>query len=309
MIDADQLAYARAVDVATATGLLGASLKRVTSVELAGPCLVCGGRDRFSINSKQQVWHCRGCGKGGNVIALVQHIRGCDFREAVAFLTGGEARPTPQAPRPVVDPKNGDNRGKALTLWRRRQPVVEDDPVWRYLREARVYDGPIPTTIGHLPARGEHPPSMIAAFGLADEPEPGMLAVRDDVVRAVHLTRLAADGSGKAGTAADKVTIGHGSVGTPIVLAPPNEQLGLAITEGMEDGLSIFRATNLGVWVAGSAGRMPGLADTIPGYVECVSIFAHRDPAGERGAHELAARLVNRGVETLVKFLEATWAP
>ena len=95
---------------------------------------------------------------------------------------------------------------------------------------------------------------MIAAIGLAEEPEPGVLAIRDNAVRAVHLTRLTPDGRGKAGTAADKVTIGQGSVGTPIVLAPPNDLLGLAITEGIEDGLSVHAATGMGARAAGSAG-------------------------------------------------------
>jgi hypothetical protein len=135
-----------------------------------------------------------------------------------------------------------------------------------------------------------------------------VLAISDSAVRGVHLTRLRPDGSGKAGTAADKVTIGQGSIGTPIVLAPPNDLLALAITEGIEDGLSVHEATGLGAWAAVSAGRMPALADAVPGYVECVSIFGHRDAAGERGARELAAQLINRRVETFLKFLEARQA-
>jgi hypothetical protein len=48
--------------------------------ELVGPCPKCGtGDDRFSINVAKQLWNCRQCGKGGDVIALVQHIDNCDF--------------------------------------------------------------------------------------------------------------------------------------------------------------------------------------------------------------------------------------
>ena len=83
----------------------------------------------------------------------------------------------------------------------------------------------------------------------------------------------------------------------PIVIAPPNDLLGLAITEGIEDGLSVYQATGLGVWVAGSAGRMPGLADKVPNYIEAVTIYAHADEAGQRGANGLADALVERGVE------------
>jgi hypothetical protein len=223
--------------------------------------------------------------------------------------TAAQAQSTPTSPGPLIGRADGDNRGMALALWRRRCPVVEGGPVWRYLREARGYDGPIPATLGFLPARGKHPPSMIAAIGLADEPEPGALAIRDDVVRGVHLTRLKPDGGGKAGTAADKLTIGQGSVGTPIVLAPPNDLMGLAITEGIEDGLSVKAATGLGAWAAVSAGRMSALADVVPDYVECVTIFGHRDAAGEYGARELAGRLADRGIKTRPIFLEAGPAP
>jgi putative DNA primase/helicase len=43
-----------------------------------------------------------------------------------------------------------DGRYRALTLWRRRQPIV-GSVAERYLREARGYDGPIPATLGFLP--------------------------------------------------------------------------------------------------------------------------------------------------------------
>jgi aldose sugar dehydrogenase len=73
------------------------------------------------------------------------------------------------------------------------------------------------------------------------------------------------------------------STGWPIGIAPPNDDLGLAITEGIEDALSVQQAIGLGVWAAGSAGRMPALADKVPDYVEIVNA----DDAGRRGAHAL----------------------
>jgi putative DNA primase/helicase len=61
--------------------------------ERAGPCPKCGGADRFSINVKKQVFNCRGCKAGGDVIDLVQHLDGCDFLTACARLT---SEPPPQ---------------------------------------------------------------------------------------------------------------------------------------------------------------------------------------------------------------------
>ena len=131
---------------------------------------------------------------------------------------------------------NNERIAKVRWLWSRRLPIV-GTVAETYLRHARGYGGPLPGTLGFLPPRGVHAPAMIAAFGLAREIEPGVLAIADDAVHGVHLTRLRPDGFGKAGTESDKIMIGS-SLGCPIVLAPPNDLLGLAITEGIEDALS-----------------------------------------------------------------------
>ena len=165
--------------------------------------------------------------------------------------------------------------------------------------EARGCRGLLPPTLAYLPARDDYTPAMIAAFGLADEIEPGVIAIRDSAIRGVHLTRLRPDGSAKAGTGADKIMIGF-SVGSPIVVAPVNDLSGLAVTEGIEDALSTYMATGLGCWVAGSASRLPALADAMPRYVESITICAHSDEAGQRGARELTAALRNRPIEVRI---------
>jgi DNA primase len=47
---------------------------------------VCGGTDRFAINTSKQVFLCRQCDASGDVIAMVQHFDGCDFRSAIEQL-------------------------------------------------------------------------------------------------------------------------------------------------------------------------------------------------------------------------------
>lgn len=193
----------------------------------------------------------------------------------------------------------------ARWLWRRRHPIVGSIGEL-YLREARGYGGPLPATLGFLPSRGKHPPAMIAAFGLARETEPGVITISDQDVTGVHLTRLLPDGSGKAvfddPDQNAKIMIGF-SVGSPIVLAPPNDLLGLAITEGIEDGLSVHAATGLGVWCAGCASRMPKLVEAVPNWIDCVTVYAHADADGKRHALELADALVARGFEARVEGL------
>ena len=87
---------------------------------------------------------------------------------------------------------------------------------------------------------------MIAAFGVTAEPEPGEISISAAAVMAVHITRLALDGSGKARTNRDKIMIGAPS-GSPIALAAAAGDLaGMAITEGIEDALSVHEATGPG---------------------------------------------------------------
>jgi hypothetical protein len=119
-------------------------------------------------------------------------------------------------------------------------------------------------------------------------------------VRGVHLTRLNADGTGKADSEPKKVMIGKSS-GFPIIIAPPSDLLGMCIVEGIEDGLSIHEATGLGAWAAGSAGRMPALAGNVPSYIEVVTICADVDPAGQAGALGLAEALTTLGIETILQ--------
>ena len=72
-----------------------------------GPCPVCGGDDRFSVHSGKQVFNCRGCNVGGDIIALVQHLDGVDVKTAVYTLTGG--------PKP-----NGGGNGLARAIAKAR---------------------------------------------------------------------------------------------------------------------------------------------------------------------------------------------
>jgi hypothetical protein len=144
---------------------------------------------------------------------------------------------------------------------------------------------------------------MIAAFGTAHELVPGVLAITEDAVRAVHLTRIKDDGSGKAGGDREKIMIGR-PTGSPIVLAPITDSLGLAISEGIEDALSAHAATGLGVWAAGSASHLPSLAKAVPCHTDIVTVVADGDDTGRRSACDLANRLLARGIEVEIVTAE-----
>jgi hypothetical protein len=161
MIAAAYIERARGVRIEDEIARRGIKLKRQGS-ELVGPCPVCGGRDRFGVSIRKQVFNCRGA-IGGDVIALVQHLDGCDFVSAITTLTGDGVRirttPPPKLTKRHDD--EDDKASKATWLWSQRKPITEGTPPWLHLRK-RGYTGPIPATLGYLPPRGPHPAAMIA---------------------------------------------------------------------------------------------------------------------------------------------------
>ncbi len=265
-------------------------------------CPQCGPERRRATNQRKPVlriwrldqnfasYHCARCGMKG-------HVR-----------DGSIARIDPDAiARAKADAAERDRitrterLSRAQWLWS-RSLLLKGTIAERYLRDGRSYDGPLPATLRFLPARGDHGPAMLAAFGLASEPEPGRVEIDARDLCAVHITRLAPDGSAKAGADRDKIMVGL-SAASPIVLAPPNDLLGLAITEGIEDALSVHVATGLGAWAAGAASFLPALASTIPPCINCITILADDDPDGRRHAAELARRLgEQRRTVRLVRF-------
>ena len=286
--------FAKAVAIEDELHRRGIALKRVGR-ELVGPCPVCGGTDRFAVHLGKQLWNCRGCGKGGDVLDLVQHIDGVSLGRAVRTLTGEQIKATakPRAnPRESAQASHAEyeqrQRETARYLWSARRPIA-GTIAETYLRE-RGYGGPLPPTLAFLPARNGHPPAMIAAFAFMDECASGMLGEPDNIM-AVHLTMLKPDGSGKADVEHAKIVIGS-PAGAPIMVAPMNELGGLAITEGIEDALSVHQATGLGAWAAGSAPFMPKLVEAVArARPSCITIFADDDKTGRDNAHQLATTL------------------
>jgi DNA primase len=87
----DTVDIARTVLIEDELARRGIRLRR-QGRELVGPCPRRGGRDRFGVNVVKQIWNCRGCQKGGDVLDLVQHVDGCEFLDAVETLSGHRPR-------------------------------------------------------------------------------------------------------------------------------------------------------------------------------------------------------------------------
>jgi hypothetical protein len=194
--------------------------------------------------------------KAGDTRLLTHCFAGCTARDILAVLhqrglLDRSRRSTVRKARTRTRSSSADTpfREKAQHeiahwLWSRRQSII-GSVADVYLKDVRgIHMLPLPT-LAFLPAHGDHPPALIAAFGMAEEIEPGIIAAKR-TVSAVHLIKLRADGSGKADIKPNKITIGSPG-GLPIVLAPPNDLMALAITEGIEDALTLREALGVGV--------------------------------------------------------------
>jgi hypothetical protein len=275
----------------------------------------------FFVNDQKGFYHDFSSGKHGDIFNFVMETEGLPFRDAVdqlaamAGLTPQKARQEQKRDphREQREQRERDRRAaereeqqqrdeairaeKAAGLWSMRKRITPGTPVDLYLRK-RGFTGVIPPTLAWLPASEKYGPSMIAAFGLCTEIEPQVIEAPVEV-HGVHITNLDTAGN-KAAIETIKTMFGP-SKGLPITLLAPNDLLGMAITEGLEDGLTVLQMNGYAVWCAGDAGRMPALAPVVPWYIECVTIFAHADHAGERNAYELADALDQRGIEVFIE--------
>ncbi len=102
--------------------------------ELVGPCPVCGGRDRFGVNLRKNVFHCRGSGRGGDAIALVEYLDGADFLAACEWLTG---HPPPRGEGTRASEEELAAREKARREHEEQQRIEAED--YREKERQRLY--------------------------------------------------------------------------------------------------------------------------------------------------------------------------
>ena len=142
-------------------------------------------RDRdpsFVVYAEQESFHCFGCGRGGDVITLVEAIEGVDFRAAVERLTAGRPPPAhgpgPAAagPAPAPAPAGRRDAGRARRAGRGGRPLRPPAPA----------DA---TALAYLRARGLDAATIARhrlglAGGLAGRARPAPPAARARSVRA-----------------------------------------------------------------------------------------------------------------------------
>src|SRR5262249_16316091 len=151
----------------------------------------------WRIDASFVTYHCARCGESGHVL--------------------DRSAPPPDPVRLAAARAEATERERIaaaerleLSRWLWRQSGTSGGTLAEvYLPEGRGYGGLLPRTVRFLPARDEHGPAMIVGFGITSEPEPGRLELDPRALTGVHLTRLRADGLGKADGEGTKIMIGR----------------------------------------------------------------------------------------------------
>ncbi len=228
-------------------------------------------------------WRDEASNDKGDVLKLIQYIHGTDLKEALAWARGwlgladmppaqkrerlvqAQARERAEAQREAQ--RLLDDRGRAKGAWLHCRPSLLGTPAETYLagRGIRLASLPRqPRALRFSAAQKHHEsnaswPAIVAGMTGAD-----------GAFVAIHRTFLARDGSAKApidparkiwprfkGTGA-AVHLWRGETGLPVAEAHSKGLWDtLAITEGIEDGLSLAIACpELRVWCAGTLGNI-----------------------------------------------------
>lgn len=277
---------------------IGLSAQHLTGKH--GACPICkGGKDRFRFDDKngEGTYICSHCGAGDGV-KLAMETQGWDFKEAVQQIEEhiGSSPFIMSKPAPTDEQKR-----KALrALWKRSGPVVEGDPVSKYLRGRGIDMNPPADLLTALNCRYQ---------GDSVSHHRAMLAMIRDVAgkpTSLHRTYLTNDGHKADVESVRRLMPGKLEPGCAVRLTPVAETLGIA--EGIETAMSATILTGVPCWAALNTSLLE--LWELPEGVKKVVIFADNDAnfAGEKAAYQLAFKLVSkrRGVVQEIKVPETT---
>lgn len=147
---------ARSTDILEVATEMGAVLRR-SAGEYVGPCPRCNGTDRFAVKPSEAVYNCRGAG-GGDVIALVMHVRDVPFMEAVEIINGEPPPRRDTQVRPVDHEIQRERREERRDVEIGRQEAEREKQGRNADRAARIFNqsSPIAGTLAeaYLRRRG-----------------------------------------------------------------------------------------------------------------------------------------------------------
>ena len=267
-----------------------------------GPCPMCGGRDRFRFDDRDQrgTYFCSGCGAGDGV-ALAMGVTGLSFRDVAREVEriAGMVRPTPAKAE-----RSDDGKIAALRrAFRESTPIERGDEAYRYLagRGLALYD--LPESIRLHPDMPYWDGGAVLgkfATMLATVTAPSGIAV------SIHRTYIQ-DGQKAPVPVAKKLMQGLPLPGAAIRLTPVSRTLGIA--EGVETSLAASELFEVPVWSCISTSGVESFEP--PKGVGHVIVFADNDAnfAGQAAAYRAAHRLTLKGyeVEVVIPPTDGDW--
>ncbi|MEP2531745.1 toprim domain-containing protein [Shimia sp.] len=238
---------------------------------------------------------------GENGIPVLHcHSHGCDFLDIVAALRDRGLRPgrnaanytppTPAERRQAAQSKADDEQARikvAMGQWNATVPLagtLSD----RYLHRTRGRDGTGVKDLRHHPkiyySKTEFAPALVAAIR----------NITTGKITGVHRTFLTETGQKITRTVKGRQANGA------IMLDPMDSiSTGLAICEGIEDGLAI-QTIQRPVWCLINKGGIAKFP-VLPG-IEHVTIYADNDEAGRGAADECRLRWTSAGIDVTVRI-------
>ncbi|TWO71562.1 zinc-binding protein [Caenimonas sedimenti] len=331
---AEDLAYDNWPDILTRAGMDSAFFSG-----RKGPCPFCGGRDRYRWKKDYGgVWVCNGCGDGKfqTGFAMLMQLRGYrHFWEAADHVRehfGGFAPdPVVLAARREAAPSREEqhkrNMRRMVEIWEASRPVIDNDPVHRYLQHRVPGLTIAPRMIRLHPALDywappddpNEKPVLLGKF-------PAMIAKAFDPGGAfvqLHKTYLTAEGRKADVPMVKKNEKGIGINGFAVpIMEVTGDTLGFA--EGIESALAAAMLRQVPVWPCLNGPSMAAfdLPTKLIGKVKRAMIFEDHDElkqvaqgrdappryrrAGSHYAAQLATRLRAHGVRVmLVKAAKA----
>lgn len=304
----------------------GAALKR-TGREWVGPCVACGGRDRFALSQTKHKWHCRSHGGGHGAISLAMHLGGLSFVAACEDLTG-EPNPTGERSKPLTEEQRAarnrvrlENEARAAN--RKAQEVAYQENTRETAQAIWNASQPISGTLAqvYLNKRGivlDQWPDVLRFHPALPYPNktktyPVLVCRVDDVsgdLTAVWRIYLREDGR-KADVDSPKMGLGPAAGGAVRIGGIARK---IAIAEGLESALGYWLLTGQKhpAWAALSTSGLIGFE--APLGVEHTIVVPDGDrpikrqghdfiptvPAGRKAAEALRSRLLTEGITTTI---------
>ncbi|WP_316214318.1 MULTISPECIES: CHC2 zinc finger domain-containing protein [unclassified Bradyrhizobium] len=274
---------------------------RRSGKRLAGPCPMCGGKNRsgrFEILEDGGSWVCAVCQDGGDVIRLVQRVEGLDFKDAIERLGGTREIDPDVVARLIRQREDKQRRREAQAAryreaertrlfeqWSAARPIhgtiaarylegrglilPPTCPGLRFAPEAAYFHGDEFDEFGRKNARVIHRgPAMLAAFIRPDGHFGGLHQTW--LVDGAPPLKLQLEDPDEPGVMLPAKKMRGSKTGAFILVAPAEGAARcLVVGEGIETVLSAYTAhvdggrniSDVAWWAAGDLGNMAGPAD------------------------------------------------